>query len=365
MSTNTEQLIAWLRLSRLELAPRKALALADAFDDPRNIFTAKMTDLATISGLGQLAIGKVLNSNPDAANKDIELLEKSGISVLTIKDEDYPANLKQIYDPPVVMYVRGELKESDRFAIAIVGSRTASEYGRTMAHRIASEVASRGLTIVSGGARGIDTFAHRGALSTGGRTVAVLGCGVDVAYPYENKSLFAEVAQRGAVIAESPLGSKPDPWRFPARNRVISGLSRGVLVVEGREDSGSLITANFAAEHGRDVFALPGGVDKEASRAPHKLIKEGARLVESAQDILEELGIEVEPGARAQLGLPIEGLTPAERKMVELVDLQPKHVDEIIRDCGLPSSEVSSMLTLLEMRGFVRRVPGNAYVRAI
>ena len=358
MPTDQEKLVAWVRLSRLEIAPRKALAVLDHFGDAEAVFSAKTRQLAEVPGLGQPAVARILKSEADQAEKDLQRLAEIGARVITLRDDEYPANLKQIYDPPVALYAHGEIKESDKFAIAIVGSRTASEYGRTMAHRIAADLASRGLTIVSGGARGIDTFAHRGAISTGGRTIAVLGCGVDVRYPYENRELFKEIAERGAVVSEFPLGAKPEPWRFPARNRLISGLSRGVLVCEGKEDSGSLITANYAAEQGREVFALPGGVDKEASRAPHKLIKEGARLVEGAPDILDELGIEVERGARAQLGLPLDGLNEQERAMVELVDLQPKHADDIIRESGLTVSEAIGLLTLLEMRGFVRRVPG-------
>ena len=365
MSLDREELIAWIHLSRLELAPRKALALLDHFGDPRAVFQAKTGQLAQVSDLGRAAVDKILTSDAGAAETDLEKMTKAGARLVTVRCEEYPANLKQIYDPPIALYVKGELKETDRFAVAIVGSREASEYGRAMTVRIAGELCSRGLTIVSGGARGIDTFAHRGALEAGGRTIAVLGCGIDVVYPGENGKLFQTIARQGAVISEYPMGSKPEGWRFPGRNRVISGLSRGVLVCEGRADSGSLITANFAAEQGRDVFALPGGVDAEKSRAPHKLIKEGAKLVENAADILEEFGLVAEPKGTLELGPPLDTLDPQERAVVEALDLQPKHVDAIIREINLPASQVISLLTLLEMRGFVRRVPGNAYVRAL
>jgi DNA processing protein len=365
MTLERDELIAWLRLSRLEIMPRKANALLNAFPNPSDIFQAKMRQLAEVNGLGDAVIAKIMNSDASVAEADIEKMDKHGARLVPVTSDEYPANLKQIYDPPIALYVRGEIKESDKFAVAIVGSRQASEYGRIMAERIASDLCSRGLAIVSGGARGIDSFAHKGALKTGGRTIAALGCGVDVPYPPENKELFSRIASSGAVISEFPMGAKPEQWRFPARNRIISGMSRGVLVCEGAEDSGALITANFAAEHNRDVFALPGAVDKDGSRGPHKLIKEGARLVESAEDILQELGVVTEPGARSQLGLPLDKLGDRERKMVELLDLQPKHVDVVIRESGLHSSDVIGLLALLEMQGYVRRVPGNCYVRAI
>ena len=365
MSPDREELIAWIRLSRLEIAPRKAAALLERFGNPRAVFQAKTRQLAEVRGLGEPVIAKIAESDASAAETDLEKMAKVGARLVTLGDSEYPANLKQIYDPPIVLYVKGELKESDRFAVAIVGSREASEYGRVMTVRIASELCARGLVIVSGGARGIDTFAHRGALDAGGRTIAVLGCGVDVVYPGENKKLFEAIAAHGAVISEYPMGAKPEGWRFPGRNRIISGLSKGVLVCEGRADSGALITANFAAEQGRDVFALPGGVDTEKSKGPHKLIKEGAKLVEEASDILEEFGISSEPNAKLELESPLDNLDPQERALVELLDLRPKHVDVIIREISLPPSQVISLLTLLEMRGLIRRVPGNAYVRAI
>lgn len=354
-----------MRFSRLELAPRKAIALARHFNDPREIFKSNMRRLAEAGGLNEAAIAKILNSDTSVAEQDLEKIEKARVRLVTIKDDEYPANLKEIHDPPVVLYVRGEFKESDKFAVAIVGSRQASMYGRTMAQRIASDLCSHGLVIVSGGARGIDSFAHKGALKTGGRTIAVLGSGVDVPYPRENKELFDQIAASGAVISEYPMGARPEAWRFPPRNRIISGLSKGVLVCEGSKDSGSLITADCALDQNREVFALPGGVDKETSQAPHKLLKGGARLVESAVDILEELGVDTEPGARSHLELPLNDLDPKQRALVELLDLQPKLVDNIIRESKLPAPEVISLLTILEMKGYVRRVAGNAYVRAI
>jgi DNA processing protein len=274
--------------------------------------------------------------------------------------------LKDIYDPPVVLYSRGSVLESDKLAIAIVGSRRASVYGRSVAERIARDLAARGLAVVSGGARGIDTAAHKGAMAAGGRTIAFLGCGIDVAYPAENKKLFEAMAESGAVVSEFPLGSTPEPWRFPPRNRLISGMSLGVLVCQSPEASGALITASYAAEQGKDVYAVPGNVDDERNRGCHKLLRDGAGLVETAQDILDDLGLanDGNDGAR-QLLLPIDSLEDNERVIVTLLSLEPMPVDTIIEKCGLPAPLVSGTLTILEMKNLVRRVPGNAYVRAL
>jgi DNA processing protein len=254
--------------------------------------------------------------------------------------------------------------DTDRFSIAIVGSRSASIYGKSVSERLARDLANRGLTVISGGARGVDTAAHRGVLALGGRTVAVLGCGVDVAYPPENKTLYEDIVNGGgAVISEFPLRTTPEPWRFPTRNRIISGMSLGTVVVESPEESGALITATCACEQGREVFAVPGNVDSPRNRGCHRLIKEGAKLVETADDILDELGIE--HAEQPQLPFVCDGLTCAEKKLVDLLSLQPKHMDQIITESGLPAHEVAGHLTLLEMRGLVKRVPGNAYVRSI
>lgn len=365
MSTAETQ--AWLRLARLEIAPRKAYALLAHFADPTKIFEAPERELAHVPGLGAAVVEKLRRetASQDAVEKDLRVLERLNVSLLPISSPDYPHNLKQVFDPPVVLFVRGRLLESDRFAIAIVGSRRPSPYGAAMAEKLAGELAARRLTIVSGGARGIDTAAHKGAIAGGGRTIAVLGCGIDQNYPPENARLFQRIAETGAIITEFPPGSGPDAWRFPARNRLISGLSLGVVVAEGAEDSGALITAQYAADQGREVFAVPGHVDNPRSRGPHRLIKDGAKLVESAADVLEELGVEAEPAEKQQLAIPLDDLSPGEKKLVEMLSLQPKHVDEIIGESGLQASQVIGALTVLEMKGVVRRVPGNAYVRSL
>lgn len=361
---NTDEIRAYLRLSRLELSSKKATALLQHFKTPAAIFDASDSELKKAANITDKVLEKIHSPEHPSITTDIIKMEEMGVSLITLSAPDYPLNLKQIYDAPPMLYVRGSMNETDRFSIAMVGSRSASVYGKAVAERIARDLANRGLTVVSGGARGVDTAAHKGALALGGRTIAILGCGVDVAYPPENKALFSSIiGGGGAIVSEFPMGTTPEPWRFPARNRLISGISTGVLVVESPEESGALITANYAGEQGREVFAVPGNVDNPKNRGCHRLIKEGAKLVETADDILEELNISHTD--QPQLPLSFDGLTCVERKLVELLSLQPKHMDQIIQETGLAAHEAAGQLTLLEMRGLVKRVPGNAYIRAI
>lgn len=329
------------------------------------MFAASESELRSVEQLTEKARSKVLGPIPAAVERDVQLLEELNVTPLPITSPDYPTSLKDTYDPPILLYVRGTIGESDRFAVAIVGSRRATIYGKAIAESIARELAGRGLTIVSGGARGIDTAAHKGALAAGGRTIAFLGCGIDVTYPAENRKLFEAIADAGAVVSEFPFGSTPEPWRFPPRNRLISGMSLGVLICQSPEASGALITAGYAAEQGKDVFAVPGNVDDERNAGCHRLIKDGARLVENARDILEELGIEERDEVSEQLSLPIESLGPQEQRIAALLSLEPLTVDDIIEKSGLPAPMVSGTLTILEMKNVVKRVPGNAYVRAL
>ena len=352
-----------MRLSRLELPPHTAGALLERFGNPEAIFGASEAELCTIERLSSKRREQVLSPAPAAVERDIRLAEELGVQVITITSPDYPSNLKNIYDPPVVVYVKGNMTEPDKLAVAMVGSRRASHYGLETAQRIAADLARRGLTIVSGGARGIDTAAHKGALEAGGRTIAVLGCGIDTCYPAENKKLYEAVAGSGAVVSEFPFGAAPEPWRFPPRNRLISGMALGVVVCQSPAASGALITASYAAEQGKDVFAVPGNIDEDRNRGCHALIKDGAKLVESAADVLAELGLE--PGEAEQLTLPVESLSDSERKIVALLSLDPVQVDEIIEKCDLPAPMVAGTLTILEMKGAIKRLPGNAYVRAL
>ncbi|OFX16494.1 MAG: DNA protecting protein DprA [Armatimonadetes bacterium RBG_16_58_9] len=355
-----------MRLSRLEISPRAAGALVQRFGGPEAVFEASEAELATVEQLTDKGRDKVLGPTPAAIERDLRLVEELGVSILPLTSDNYPPGLKEIYDPPVLLYVRGSIIESDKMAVAIVGSRRASVYGRTLAERIARDLSLRGLTIISGGARGVDTAAHKGALAAGGRTVAFLGCGIDVNYPAENKKLFQSVAESGAVVSEFSFGSPPEAWRFPPRNRLISGMSLGVLVCQSPEASGALITAGYAAEQGKDVYALPGNVDDDRNRGCHKLIKDGARLVEGAEDILSELGLSASADAPSgQISLPVESLNDQERAIATMLSLDPMPIDEIIERSGLSAPAVSGTLTILEMKLIVRRVPGNAYVRVV
>lgn len=355
----------WFRLSKLDIPARKSLNLVDHFGTPEAVFQASESQLRAVEGVTDGIVARVLAPQPDGLDKAFDSLLESDICMLTVRDEDYPPNLRQIHDPPIVLYVRGELRESDRFSVAIVGSRRASIYGKSMCERISKDLVNRGLCIVSGGARGVDASAHKGALDAGGRTVAVLGCGIDVAYPAEHKELFARVARSGAVVSEFPPGTNPEGWRFPSRNRIISGLATALLVIQAPSDSGALITARFAAEHGKDIFALPGNVDDIRNQGCHALIRDGAGLVTCAEDITNALGMRAEENRQPQLALGFEQLTGVERALVELLSLQPKHVDQIIKESSTPAQTVTGTLTILEMKGLVKRVPGNAYVRAL
>ncbi len=313
------------------------------------------------------------------AEQIYRLCHKHHWEILTLEDDRYPANLAQIDDPPVVLFLWGRLVPEDRWSVAVVGTRHATAYGKLHARRLAQKLAQAGLTIVSGLARGIDTQAHLGALDAQGRTLAVVAGGLDRIFPPENRSLAQQIAQHGAVLSEQPPGTVPRRELFPGRNRLISGLSLGVMVVEADEDSGALITTQHALEQGREVFALPGPVQNRTSRGPHRLIREGAKLVEEVQDILEELPCVLaqrtssatlvpraasDPSPRPAPTSPGEsppGLDPTQRKLWQLIADQggPCPVDELIAQSGLSASEVLATLNLLELQGAVQRISGQ------
>lgn len=354
----------WIRLAKLEF-PKRAVALVEHFGSPEAAFQASNRELMDVNGITSKNAERMRQIAAASVDAELRSMEKLNIRIVTYRDDEYPQNLRQIYDPPAVLFVRGSILEEDRFAVAIIGTRKASEYGRSMAQKISRDLSNRGLCIVSGAARGIDTVAHTAAVQAGGRTLAVLGSGVDVPYPYENRGLLNKIAESGAVISEFAPGTRPDAWRFPVRNRLVSGLSLGVLVVESQSVGGAMITATIAGEQGRDVWAIPGGTDSATSEGPHRLIKDGAKLVESAEDILQELGIEVEQPAQRERRPTQKALTPEQNIILQVLTLHPMHVDDIINECHLSVATANSTLTLLEMLGLVRRVPGNSYVRAV
>lgn len=286
---------------------------------------------------------------------------KQGIRMILHDDIEYPQSLKSIYDPPPYLFIKGEILPSDSMAIAIVGSRKASNYGLLTSKWLASELAKSGLTIISGMARGVDSYAHLGALEAKGRTIAVMGCGLDKAYPPENRSLKEKIESFGASISEYPPGSPPLAWHFPARNRIISGLSLGVIITEAGEKSGALITADMALEQGKEVFAVPGNIREKTHRGTHQLIKDGAKLVQGVEDILEELGI---PIANTILNENKKiSLNPDEKKVLNCVNYEGIHFEELLEKTKLPVNEVSAILMILETKRLLNRMPGNIYVR--
>ena len=355
----------WLALSLTHgLGSILIKRLLDRFKTPEAVFQAPLKDLIQIEGLGERVAGEIRKGPLEKAIKrEFALLEKVGGTIVTLRDEAYPKRLKDIYDPPALLYVRGELRGEDELAVAIVGSRKTSPYGRWFTEKISRDLAGQGVTIVSGLARGIDSVAHKGALDGGGRTIAVLGCGIDVIYPSENRDLFSQIVERGAVVSEFPMGSRPEGGHFPRRNRIISGLSIGVVIVQASAKSGSLITAKYALEQGREVFAVPGNVGADGSRGTNQLIKEGAKLVESSADILEEVlpqwRRQEETAQKAEA--PGRGLAGGEKILFELLGETPLHIDAIIRESQLDPGKVSSLLLDLELKGLISQWPGKCF----
>jgi len=359
----------WLRLHALEFAPHRLNSLLEAYGgNPAAVFQAAPSDWkARQPQLGEKRLAKMAAVRRLDFSKTLGAMEKHQTRLVTVRDPVYPANLRPLPDAPPVLFLRGALIPEDKFSIAIVGSRRATSYGLVLARQFARELAAHGLALVSGGASGVDTEAHRGALEGGGRTLAFLGCGVDIAYPSGNRKLFGEIADgRGAILSEFGMEDRPEPWHFPARNRLISGSSLGVLVIESPADSGSLITAREAGDQGREVFAIPGPIGLGHNTGCHKLIQDGAKLVESVDDILSELGVlalrspEAAPAAR-----PIPNLPPEQRRILDMLTLQPRQVEGMITESKLSAPQVTGILTLLELRGLAKRVPGNSFIRVL
>jgi DNA processing protein len=357
----------WLALGRIRGVGGVSFKKITArFADPAAVFRASAAELAEIEGLHRELIHSIANFNDWAEiDKEIQRARAAGIKMIPFSDAAYPASLRAIADPPPLLYVKGELRDNDSKAIAIVGSRSASDYGRRIARDLARGLASFGFTVVSGMARGIDGMAHESALQAGGRTLAVLGSGVDRAYPPEHETLYRRISESGAVISELPMGARPIAFNFPARNRLISGLSLGVVVVEATEKSGSLITASLAAEQGREVFAVPGEAGASRSRGSHRLIRQGAKLVESVDDIIEEIAPQLsrrngDDGPASARSLP-ENSGPAARQIFALLQETSLQVDQVIEQSGLPASQVLQVLLDLELQGFVCQTPGKIY----
>jgi DNA processing protein len=340
--------------------------LIERFGSPAAVFRAGPRELLKIDGIREETAGRISQRrcSGDPA-KVLEALTRQGARIVTYTDPNYPPALREIHDPPLLLYVQGGDIPSRALFVAVVGSRSPTPYGLKAAEGIAQGLARRGLGVASGLARGIDSAAHWGCIEGRGFALAVLGTGIDVLYPESNKKLHRRVLEQGAVVTEFPPGTPPEPWNFPARNRIISGVSKAVVVVEATMKSGSLITASLALEQGRDVFAVPGSVHSFKSQGCHSLIKQGARLVESADDILEELGLN--DGHHAKTDTFKEASLPPmeeeERTVWGLLGDYPVHIDEIAREGGLEPGEVSSILTKMELKGLIRQLPGKMFVR--
>jgi DNA processing protein len=315
------------------------------------------------AGLDTRSIDAIVDSRPEISlDTEMEMLERYQVKALTWNDPAFPDRLKQIYDVPPLLYIRGTLAPEDEWAIAIVGTRRATIYGRDVTERLVTDLAHNRITIVSGLAHGIDSVAHRTALKAGGRTIAIFACGLDLVYPSENTRLAQDIMEQGALISEYPLGTRPRADNFPRRNRIMSGLSLGVVVTEAGESSGALITANLALEQNREVFAIPGSILSPASRGTNRLIQEGAKLVRNAGDVLEELNLTMIPQQ-----LEMRELVPAdETESLVLKHLcnEPTHIDEVCRRSQLPIATVSSTLAMMELKGMVRQLGGMNYALA-
>jgi DNA processing protein len=357
----------WLGFNKVRgIGPAKVRALLDHFGDLEAAWRGSQSDLAE-AGLDKRALESL-----EAARTGIDLdtlvedVERAGFQTLCWDDAGYPRRLREIDNPPPLLFVRGELTTADDWAVAIVGTRKASTYGKEVAHELATSLAAAGVTVVSGFARGIDATAHLAALEAGGRTLAVLGSGLDKLYPAEHAALAERLVGQGALISDYPLGTPPEATNFPPRNRIISGLTLGTIVVEAAAESGALITTEFAMEQGREVFAVPGNIFNRNSQGPNKLIQLGAKMVTSAEDVLEELNLKMashQAEARAQLSL-FDGADETEKKLLAHLSAEPLHADELSVLTSLPIATISSALAMMELKGMARQVGGMTYVVA-
>ncbi len=396
-----DSLRAWLHLSNLSLAPRLLTTLLAHFDhDPQRIFAATDAELDPVAGFQARHLVRLRDPLMLPTDRQVAWVEKQGVWLALQGQPEYPEVLEILPDAPPILFVRGTLLPTDSRSIGIVGSRHATPYGRATAERMGRELAEQNMTVVSGGAVGIDASAHRGAISGGGRTLAFLGCGLDVDYPRDNRHLFEQIIEHGATISENPLGAQPEAWRFPARNRLISAMSLAVLVVEAPRKSGALITAGFAADQGRPVLAVPGNIDRPSSEGCNDLIKVGAMLVTEVADILHAVGLlpitapafqqgvldlrERRPALETSsttdeapartvnaakpdpaLSAVLKSLSPVRQQLMEALTQSPQHIDQISQRAGISGTEAGIEMIFLELDGLVRRLPGNTYIRTV
>ena len=372
--TGRKKIQSWLALSLVPgMGPVTCNKLVAHFGSPEKVLAASSPNLTAVASLRKESLAALSGEGrqylEELANKEIERAAEKNIAIIPCDDPLYPALLKNIHDPPVVLYVLGAPELLTCRGMGIVGSRAATHYGKDIAQQMAGSLSRQGFTTISGLALGIDTAAHNGALAAEGKTIAVLGCGLDIVYPPSNHNLYKRIASAGAVVSEYPLGTKPDSFRFPARNRIISGLSLGIVVVEAANRSGSLITASHALEQGREVFAVPGRIDSVKSAGTHTILQQGAKLVHSINDIVEEFPANVfqqsveEAGMEEDEQVFFENLSQEEAELFEFIGVYPRTFDEIIKDSGFTPQRINEVLLLLELKGMVQTLPGKSYQR--
>ncbi len=377
---NSANIESWLKLIRADgVGPVTFAKMLKHFGSVERVLGASVSELAKIDGVGFKTAERIASSRSKFnVVAELELARKLGIWLVNLDDERYPPVLKRIYDPPPVLYVKGSLNRQDNLAMSIVGSRHCSIYGQEQASRFAHFLGSAGFTICSGMARGIDTAAHQGALSAGGRTIAVQGCGLARIFPPENKKLFEMIAESGACVSELPLDAEPLAVNFPPRNRIIAGFSLGTIVIEAALRSGALITAKAALDYDREVMAVPGKIDSPLSKGAHQLIKQGATLIESVEDIMEALGqigeqlqehtsnAAVEATARAEKSLFDKGqlkLSDSEKKIYDYLTKEPLHIEQIIAETNLTPGVVNATLISLRLKGLIKQLPGSLFAK--
>lgn len=371
MPTEDDCIFDWLALERIpRVGPLTIARLYDAFGSPRAAMEANPREIRQRAGLSEKLAHVIADFRPprDDIVREMEILRKLDARIISRWDEDYPPNLKEIYDPPALLFVRGVIISQDSRAVAVVGARNPTCYGLDMTEQISGDLIREGITLISGLARGIDTACHKAALKGGGRTIGVLGCGLDVSYPRENKDLIEEMAKAGAVISEFRPGVAPLATNFYRRNRIVSGLAKGILVVEATLNSGSLITAAHALDQNRDVFAVPGNVMNKRSSGPHHLLKQGAGLVESADDIVQALFTPLATKAQASLFEASdegEKLSQTARVVLEALDPDPVPIDLLGETLKIDAGILSGALVELELHGLIRQYPGKMFARVL
>ncbi len=366
----TNNLKYFIALNMIDTSNAQVLhSLLKKFKNPEKLFDSEAKKSANLKPVEKNFLSKILSRSDyylKIAEKELEAIEKdTKLDVIPITDKRYPSLLKKIYDPPLLLYVKGDIDALNYPMISIVGSRFSTRYGCEIAFNFASQLSELGITIVSGMAVGIDEFAHKGALFSKGKTVAVLGSGLYYIYPPENKKLYSDIVESGLVVSEFPLTSKPEKYNFPRRNRIISGLSLGTIVVEARMRSGALITSSFAAEQNREVFAVPGPINSETSKGTNSLIKNGAKLVQKIEDVLDELNIDLKTIKQEKLEKKeedgLDDLTDEEKFLLKFVGDEPKNVEEIIKSSKLEAKAVESLLMMLEIKGLIMQIPGHRF----